>query len=103
ELPDALGRGIELGGQGHGQGGGVLADGGHGHRSVSFVSAATSSVIRPIRPRQSSSYRSSRPRATRSPSSRARTTFLRPTRSLVTSPARSRIATCFCTAAKLIG
>ena len=32
-----------------------------------------------------------------------RTTLRRPVRSLVMSPARSSTATCFCTAAKLIG
>jgi hypothetical protein len=32
-----------------------------------------------------------------------RTTFGRPMRCLLTRPARSRLATCFCTAAKLIG
>ncbi len=37
QLPDALGRGVELGGQGHGQGVGVLADGGDSHRSVSSL------------------------------------------------------------------
>ena len=31
QLPDALGRRVEFGGQGHGQGVGVLADGGDGH------------------------------------------------------------------------
>ncbi len=39
----------------------------------------------------------------RSPSTLVRTTLRRPMRSLVTSPARSSTATCFCTAAKLMG
>ena len=60
ELPDALGRGVELGGQGHGQGLRVLADGGDGHAAVSLV-LVMRSVMRSIRPRHSASYWSSRP------------------------------------------
>ena len=39
ELPDALRRCVELGGQGHGQGVGILADGGDGHVLVSSAAA----------------------------------------------------------------
>src|SRR5688572_17985890 len=102
ELPDAFRRCLELRVEGHGQGCGVLADGGHGHASVSFASL-TSAVIRSTRPRQSSSYRSSRRRATASPWTLVRTTLRRPIRCLLTRPARSSTATCFCTAAKLMG
>ena len=59
--------------------------------------------MRSMRPRHSASYWSSRPRARRSPSMLVRTTLRRPLRSLVTRPARSSTATCFCTAAKLMG
>ena len=52
ELPDALGRGVELGGQGHGQGVGVLADGSDSHVLISLL-LVMRSVMRSMRPRQS--------------------------------------------------
>src|SRR5918992_1293326 len=105
KLPHPLGRCVELGVDGQGQLVGILADCGHGHPVVSFwfsVVSVTRTVMRSIRSRHRSSYRSSRRRATRSASRLVRTTFRRPVRRLVTSPARSRIATCFWTAAKLM-
>ena len=77
QLPDALGRRGELGRQGHREGLGVLADCGHGHRRVSSVRVSRS-VMRSIRPRHSSSYRSSSPRARRSRSMLVWTTLRRP-------------------------
>ena len=77
QLPDALRRRVELGGQGHGQGVGVLADGGDSHASVSLL-LVMRSVMRSMRPRHSASYWSSRPRARRSPSMLVRTTLRRP-------------------------
>ena len=60
QLPDALGRRVELGVQGHGQGVGVLADGGDGHLLVSCVVLDDESVMRSMRSRHSCSYWSSR-------------------------------------------
>src|SRR5207237_1261940 len=64
QLPHALGTRVKLGLQGHGQRLRILADGGDSHRCLSFVSvtsvSVTSSVMRAIRPRHSSSYWSSR-------------------------------------------
>ena len=55
QLPDAIRGGVELGVEGHGQGLRVLADGGDGHGSISFVSLMTS-VMRSMRPRHNASY-----------------------------------------------
>ena len=95
QLPDALGGGVELCVESQAQRLRVLADGGHGHRSLSLVYSLTSSVMRSMRPRHSSSYWSSRRRATRRPSRLVRTTFRRPMRCLVTKPARSRMCDVF--------
>src|SRR5207253_1625471 len=101
QLPHPLGRGVELGGNGHLQRLRALPDCGDGHESVSLVWLMRL-VMRSIRPCHSSSYRSSKLRATRIPSMLVRTTLRRPMRRLLTRPARSSTAMCFCTAAKLI-
>src|SRR6202171_780483 len=111
QLPDALDRCIEFGLNGQGEPLGILAHSGDGHRLLSLVStrpiapavSAMSSLMRSIRARHSSSYWSSRWRATSSASRLVRTTLRRPIRCFVIRPARSRTATCFWTAAKLIG
>src|SRR5438132_5089446 len=111
QLPNALDRCIEFGLNGQGEPLGILADSGDCHRLLSFVStvsmapavSAMSSFMRSIRARHSSSYWSSRRRATSSASRLVRTTLRRPMRSFEIRPARSRTATCFWTAAKLIG
>src|SRR5207245_3993314 len=111
QLPNALDRCIEFGLNGQGEPVGIFADGGDGHRLLPFVStvsmapsdSAMSSFMRSIRARHSSSYWSSRRRATSSASRLVRTTLRRPMRCFVIRPARSRTATCFWTAAKLIG
>ena len=61
------------------------------------------SSIRSTRPRQTVSRRSSAAWARSRASVSARTIDSRPTRCLLTSSARSSTATCFCTAARLIG
>src|SRR5438445_8226385 len=111
QLPDALDRCIEFGLHGQGEPLGILADGSYGHRFFAFVStvsmapavSAMSSSMRSMRARHSSSYWSSRRRATSSASRLVRTTLRRPMRCFVIRPARSRTATCFWTAAKLMG
>src|SRR5688572_3344190 len=102
ELPDALRRGLELRVQCHRQRLGILANGGHGHRSASSGCVLMSAAMRSTRPRHSVSYWSRSRRATRSPSRFVRTILRRPLRSFVMRPARSRIAMCFWTAAKLM-
>src|SRR2546428_6624697 len=102
QLPHPLGRRIELGLDGHREPVRILADGGDGHWSCSLVSAMRS-AMRAMRPRHSFSYSSIRWRTTRRLSRLVRASLRRPTRSFVTRPARSRIAMCFWTAAKLIG
>src|SRR5438093_8475364 len=111
QLPDALDRCFEFGLNGQAEPLGIPADSGDGHRLLSFVSTASmapavsarSSFMRSIRARQSSSYWASKRRATSSASRLVRTTLRRPARCFVIRPARSRTATCFWTAAKLIG
>src|SRR5713226_7130916 len=111
QLPNALDRCIEFGLNGQGEPLGILADSGDGHRLLSFVSTVSMaspvstmrSFMRSIRARHSSSYWSSTRRATSSASRLVRTTLRRPMRCFVIRPARSRTATCFWTAAKLIG
>src|SRR2546423_601028 len=83
QLPNALDRRIEFGLNGQGEPLGVLADSGDGHRLLSFVCSvsmapavsAMSSFMRSIRARHSSSYWSSRRRATSSASRLVRTTL----------------------------
>src|SRR5262249_59859852 len=114
ELPGALDSGVELGGQRAGLRGRVVGDvrqrhvvsllGWAGRSKVqSEGPAASRSSMRATRSRQISSSWSRASWAARSDAGMLATRCSRPWRCLVTNPALSRTATCFCTAAKLIG
>src|SRR5690606_11486724 len=103
QLPHPVDRGVELGG---GRDRGRLAvgvDGEISHLASPSSSWARISPIRSIRSSQSASSWSSRNRARRTAVTSALTSCSRPRGRLVTRPASSSTATCFCTAAKLIG
>src|SRR5690606_22847908 len=109
QLPHPLHRGVELRGQGQGQPVEVLLDTGDCHLRSPPLGLSplrgpgNSSDIRSTRPRQTASRWSSACRARRTASRSVRTSCSLPRRCLVTRPARSSTATCFCTAAKLMG
>src|SRR5262245_34874656 len=109
--PNLLDRRVILGGDAHRAGGRILLYGDHGHGSSlrgvgqewSLVRSASTSPKRSRRSRQVTSS-SSRSRCTsRTRSISPCTSCSRPCRCFVTSPASASTATCFCTAAKLIG
>src|SRR4029079_6647693 len=102
QLPPPLGRGVEAGDHGEGEVLVVLLHAGDAHRR-GLLSSFSRSAIRSTRPRQAESTWSSACRARLTASRLVRTSCSRPRRSLLTRPARSNTATCFCTAAKLIG
>src|SRR3979411_351829 len=96
QLPGALDGGVELGGDRHGEGLGVLADARDGHGfGPPLCSSASISPIRSMRSLQMASNCSSRREALRMVSTLPLTSCSRPLRSLVTSPAPSSTATCF--------
>src|SRR3954468_19582423 len=101
QRPHAFERRIELGGDGQGAAVEVLVDVDDGHWA--FPSSERTSDMRSTRPRHRSSSSSSARRARATAVASVRTSVSRPRRSLATRPARSSTATCFWTAAKLIG
>src|SRR5690606_15780565 len=109
QLPHPLHRSVELGDQGQGELVQVLLHTGDCHLGSPRLGCSplrglgNSSDIRSTRARQTVSSSSSACLTRRTAAGSVRTSCSRPRRCLVTRPARASTATCFCTAAKLIG